>query len=217
MKQLIIFSGLGADHTVFSKLHFGGFEVHHVAWIEPEKGEALRDYMGRMSIPETKEDAVVIGLSFGGVLAMELAIMRNLKKVILLSSVYSQNYLPGYLQMIKIFKMNHWVPLKWVRRPTKMAYWFFGVERAEDKNLLRQLIGRTGENYFIWATDCIMNYKGNNLSNTQIVHIHGDNDRVLPLGKMKCDYVIKGGGHFVVLTHYQQVQQILNNILEINN
>lgn len=217
MRQLIIFSGLGADHTVFSKLHFSGFEVHHVAWIEPMKGEALRDYMGRMNIPETGNDTVVMGLSFGGVLAMELAVMRNLEKVILLSSVYSQNYLPRYLQMIRILKINHWFPLKLVRRPTQMAYWFFGLENAEDKNLLKHLIGRTGENYFIWATDCIMNYQGNHLDPGKIIHIHGDNDRVLPLGKMKCDYVIKGGGHFIVLTHYREMQQILDTILEIKN
>lgn len=214
MGQLIIFSGLGADHTVFSKLSFTGWEVHHIPWITPLKEEPLKNYISRMSIPEIKENAVVMGLSFGGLLAMELAEMKGIKKVILLSSLYSRNYLPMYLKMVHLLKMNHWFPLKIARRPTKLAYWFFGLSDPNDKAILKQLIGRTPEDYFIWATDCIFNYKGSNIKEG-IVHIHGDNDRVLPMGSMHCDFVIKNGGHFIVLTHYKEVQKILENILSV--
>ena len=67
--------------------------------------------------------------------------------------------------------------------------------------------------YFRWASNQILNYKKIE-KNINFVHIHGDNDKVLPIRNMKCKYVIKGGGHFALLNKWEQVQEMLN--IELN-
>ena len=41
MKKIFIFSGLGADKRVFSKLNLEEFEVIHIEWLPSIKNESL--------------------------------------------------------------------------------------------------------------------------------------------------------------------------------
>jgi hypothetical protein len=48
----------------------------------------------------------------------------------------------------------------------------------------------------------------------QIIHIHGLADRLLTPKKIKADYWIKDGGHFMVWNKADEVSSILNNLLK---
>jgi uncharacterized Rossmann fold enzyme len=54
----------------------------------------------------------------------------------------------------------------------------------------------------------IVNWK-RSCYNSEIVHIHGDNDRTIPIKNVKADYVIKNGSHMMVLTQYGNVNKVL--------
>jgi hypothetical protein len=47
-----------------------------------------------------------------------------------------------------------------------------------------------------------------------LISVHGDSDYLFPLGDRKIDYVIKGGGHPMLLTHAVAVNQVLDKIFE---
>jgi hypothetical protein len=72
---LYFISGLGADKRIFEKLQFSNsFKLVFIDWIVPVKNEPLRDYATRLSHTiNTSEPFVIIGLSFGGMIATELS------------------------------------------------------------------------------------------------------------------------------------------------
>ncbi|SDF62642.1 Thioesterase domain-containing protein [Pedobacter terrae] len=68
-------SGLGADQRIFSRLKLSEkISIIHVEWINPNKNETLEVYAERLSrIIDTSKPFALVGVSFGGMIAVELA------------------------------------------------------------------------------------------------------------------------------------------------
>ena len=67
-------SGLGADERVFQFLDLPGIEKKFIRWIEPGKNESIHSYSLRLIDQiQQNEDLVLVGISFGGMVAQEIA------------------------------------------------------------------------------------------------------------------------------------------------
>ena len=55
------------------------------------------------------------------------------------------------------------------------------------------------------------------MSASKIIHIHGNNDRTIPLKNVKCDHVIDRGSHMMTLTKGNEISRLLNEILKKNS
>lgn len=86
MNKIYVFSGLGVDKRVYDNIDFGTLDVEFIDWIEPLKNESLESYAFRISKKITEENPILIGLSFGGMLAAEISKIINVKKIILIAS-----------------------------------------------------------------------------------------------------------------------------------
>ncbi|TAE48933.1 MAG: alpha/beta hydrolase, partial [Bacteroidetes bacterium] len=94
MKELIIFSGLGADERVFQRLDFSGFRTTYIKWIAPGHRETIEDYAKRLLGQIRAAKPIFIGLSFGGMMAMEVAKHMETEKVIVISSAKIYTEIP---------------------------------------------------------------------------------------------------------------------------
>src|SRR5436190_22473098 len=94
MKKIYFISGLGADKRVFSFLDLSFCEPIFIDWITPLKKESLESYALRLrqSIPEP--EPIIIGISFGGMLATEMAKADNRIKSIIIASNKTSDELP---------------------------------------------------------------------------------------------------------------------------
>ena len=77
-------SGLGVDKRVFDNINFGKLDLEFIDWIEPTKKESLQDYSSRISKKVTSENPILIGLSFGGIVAVEISKIIKTKKIMTL-------------------------------------------------------------------------------------------------------------------------------------
>ena len=91
---IYIISGLGADKRMFQNFSFEGFEVVHIDWILPLDNETLQNYALRISENISDENSILIGLSFGGILSVEISKIKKFKKVFLLSSAKTKFEIP---------------------------------------------------------------------------------------------------------------------------
>lgn len=67
---IYIISGLGADKRMFQNFSFESYNVIHIDWILPLENETLQNYALRISENIKDENAILIGLSFGGILSV---------------------------------------------------------------------------------------------------------------------------------------------------
>jgi pimeloyl-ACP methyl ester carboxylesterase len=96
MKKIYLFPGLGADERVFVNLDLSGFEPVFIQWIQPLKNETIEAYALRLTEQIPDENPSLIGVSFGGMIAVEVAKHIPAEKVILISSAKNGNEIPGY-------------------------------------------------------------------------------------------------------------------------
>ncbi|MHA7610496.1 alpha/beta hydrolase [Elizabethkingia meningoseptica] len=213
LNKIYIFSGLGVDKRVFDKIDFGNLNVEFVDWIIPVKNETLKDYAKRISLSLTAENPSLIGLSFGGILAVEISKLLKYEKVILIASAKSKNELPWIYQMSGKIKINKLLPVSVFKLHNFITDWFFGVEKASEKQMLKNILKDTNSVFLKWAINEIVNWK-NMVVPENCIHIHGNKDRVIPLKNIKADYILEGGGHFMTVNKSKEIEIIIREICE---
>lgn len=215
MERIYVISGLGADHTVFQKLDLPGFELVHIKWVKPEKADTLNLYAQRLIAQIKDENPIVMGLSLGGMLALEIADLVPTKLIISLSSIIGYNELPWYLKLAGRLRLQKILPIHVLTKANRLNYWLFGVKKTDDKKVLDDVILNMDKAFLYWALNAIVNWRNPNLP-SQITRIHGDNDLVLPAkGIESYDYLVKGGTHLMVLDKSEEVSHLLMRTLKL--
>lgn len=215
MKQCVYFiSGLGADERVFSKLHLPNCKVIHLSWFDPERGETMESYAQKMSKKIVEEDAIVIGLSMGGMIAIEIAKIKKLKKVILISSCKTRKEFPVYIRLAAALR----IPKLFIRPSLNLGKAIFcrliGAKSKDDISLVKNLLEDASPNFVLWAVRTLPFWK-NEIIPPNVYHIHGTKDYVLPFKYIKCDYAIKGGGHIMVYNRAEECERIIGQVSKI--
>ena len=210
MKELFLISGLGADKRVFDFLDLSGHNIHYVNWITPLPRESMAAYATRLLPQITSDKPVLIGVSFGGMIALEISKLISVEKVILISSAKSPNAIPSYFRIIPKLRLEKWVRPASLKKPNEIFFWLFGVTAKEHKALLASIMKDTDEIFLTWAMDTVTRWE-NHTSPNYVVQIHGTKDRILNV--QNADYLVIGGGHLMVVTQAKEVSLILKTIL----
>lgn len=213
-KHLYLISGLGADHRVFQHLRFpGGYEVHFLPWISPQPQEPISSYAARMAAGITADGPVTLaGLSFGGIMSVEIAKLRPIHQTILFSSIKHTSEKPAYFNWIKRLQLTKLPDFIIFQNRTRIVEYYMDVHTWEEKQLLRDYLSRTDYAYSRWAFDAILNWE-NEYRPPNLVHIHGDKDHPFPVKYLQPTHVIRGAGHFMVYNRAAEVNQILSEVL----
>lgn len=212
MSHIYCISGFGADERVFSKLDFKHHIFHYIPWLEPQQKEDIEHYARRMSKKIHHDSPVLVGLSFGGIISIEIAKIINTSKVILISSVKSFHEIPLWMRLSAKLKLDKLVPLKSFALIEPIENYNLGIENQDELKLVKEYRKNIGQHYTNWATHQIINWK-NEWKPANLFHIHGSKDHIFPLKRIKADYVIKDGGHFMIMNRAEKVNEIIIKIL----
>src|SRR5688500_16092006 len=165
-------SGLGADKRVFQYLKLN-YELIPLDWIEPEPDEKLKVYASRLAEKmDTSGDFILVGVSFGGLIAIEISKIHKPALVILISSVETNSELRKMYRMIGRTGLIKWIPATFFKPPAKVAEWVFG---AENKKLLKEIINDTDVLFAKWAVEKLITWR-NTTKGDNCVRIHGNKD-----------------------------------------
>ncbi|SHL66454.1 alpha/beta fold hydrolase [Hymenobacter psychrotolerans] len=203
--------GLGADERVFRNilpLLHGPAQVLH--WLTPAPDETLPQYVARMAeaIP-TAQPCLLVGVSFGGVVALEICRIRPLARAILVSSVPDASCLPPLLRLIRGSRAYRLFPPQWLKLFPRAGQWYFGVKEKEYP-LFKEILRDMEPRYTRWAIHRLLHWDSTNVGRG--IQILGTHDRVFPPGPTPVDYLIRGGGHFMIISHAQEIADILNRL-----
>ncbi len=211
-KEIYIFSGLGVDERIFQRLDFSDFKATFIEWIVPQRNETIEHYATRLmeQIPTSKP--TLIGLSFGGMMAIEVAKQIDTEKIILISSVKTWKELPFYYRLAGKLRIHKLVPTRLFKRSNFFTYWLFDARSSFDKKLLKQILYDTNPIFIKWAIDKVVCWKNQTIIKN-IFHIHGARDWVLPLRFVTCDKIIKSGGHLMTLNRAEEMNEVLHEEL----
>lgn len=214
LKPIYFVSGLGADERIFQWLRYDGFRPVHIQWVPPERGEAIETYAKRLTEQIEEENPVIVGLSFGGMIAIEIAKQMPTKKVVLLSSVKKTAEVPFYFKLFRALPLHRIVPFKSLLWAVYwLAYWLFGPENADEKKLLKTILQETDPHFLKWALHKVVVWKNQEVPEN-LVHIHGRRDRIFPFRFITADYTIDDSGHLLVMSRAEKVSTLLEGLIQ---
>lgn len=207
-------SGLGADERVFHKLVLPrACKVHHIKWPNHSEDDTIISYSLKIaSLIDTSAEYSIIGLSFGGMIAAELAKTLQPKHTLIISSVTTKKEIPFILRLCGYLKLNTLVPPSTMNKVYPFTNWFTGLKDKTDRLLIRDVIHDTDPHFLKWAITKILNWQNTNRPGN-IFHLHGSNDKLFPARLVKADKLIDGGGHFMILSHAEAISTIIKEQL----
>lgn len=211
-KKIYIFSGLGADERVFQPLDFSDFSPTFIKWTVPKDSETIEQYASRLLDQITTAKPTLIGLSFGGLIAVEVAKQIDTEKVILIASAKTKKEIPFYYRLAGQLGLHKLMPTGLLKSSNFITNWFFGTSSTFDKQLLKQILIDTDPTFLKWAIDKVARWT-NQIQIKNIFHIHGTSDKILPFKFVNCNSIVKNGGHLMTINKADELNNILRQQL----
>lgn len=213
-KIVYLLKGVGCTDDVFKYLHFDEqFKPIIIQWEKPLINESIEDYALRL-IPQIKDsEPLFIGLSFGGIIANELAEHFESAKVILISSIKNKSELPliaylgKYKYLLKLFSAKN------IKRYSFIQHLALGTLKSQFKPMAEAMIQNTDEEFNDWAIASATNWN-KTTSPKHVIHIHGTDDILFPISKIANPIKVQGGSHFMIVEKSEQVSNHIKYALK---
>ncbi|HUR12560.1 MAG TPA: hypothetical protein VM012_14390 [Flavitalea sp.] len=218
MKHVYCISGLGADERIFAGVSVAGAQLHFINWMQPREKEDIHSYASRLCGQITTQNPVLLGVSFGGMMAIEMAKQIPCSKVVLISSVKTKDEVPTWMKSCGRYRLDNILPsqslssyriLKLIR---PLQNYFLGVTSSEEKKIANEYRDNVDPVYLKWAINQVLNWK-NEWVPPDVVHLHGEKDHIFPIKKIKSPQVIRSGGHFMIMNRHEQISELLARAL----
>ncbi len=222
--RIILFPGLGGDPRMFAqqKRVFGD-DLVCPAWLTPDAGESFDDYTRRWAKllePEAGDDRALFlgGVSFGGMVAMQMARHMNPAAVILIGSCRSRAAKPPRWQMAR--RIGDMIPPRLFGRRVlaAAALWVAVLDRLDDEHraLLMTMAADSEPKLIRWSGHACADWgfdSGDHPDFPPIHQIHGRHDAIIPLYQGDPDTVIPDGRHLIHFSHRQTVNRFILDVV----
>jgi hypothetical protein len=206
--------GLAAGSEIFRNIKLPKkYEIHILEWLIPEKNESLQAYAKRMAFCIKEKDAILIGVSFGGVVVQEMNDFLKLKKLIIISSVKTRSELPRRMKLASFTKAYKLIPTSLVLSVEDLTKFSIGPKTKKRLSLYQQYLHVRDKQYLDWALEKMITWDQKEKIEG-IIHIHGENDMVFPIKYIDGCTVIKGGTHIMILNKGRKISDKLLEIFE---
>lgn len=213
--NIYLLPGLAADARMYSP-QLNAFStavaLNHLPF---NKGETLSDYAQKF-IPfiDQTQPFVLVGSSMGGMVAIELTRYVKPQKLILLASVKNRKEFPLFICSMRYLKLHRLVSGNLIKTFTqKVAKRLNNGRDKEITNLLIDMVLATHPKFIEHAMEAIVHWQPPQILPAETYHIHGSNDRLFPVHRIRNAIVVNGGAHVLNLPHSKEINQLLHKII----
>lgn len=214
--KIYLFPGQGSDHRIFSKLEIdtSKFELFCIEYGVPSKGETMRSFALRQAEKiDTTSEFILLGVSMGGMMCVEIAHHLNPIKTIVISSAKTNHELPRKYTAQKKLGFYKWFPSRCIKKGALILQPLVEPDRRKEKKTFVSMLKMKPAIYFKRTVALIINWERQAIE-VEINHIHGTEDGTIPIKNVCADYVLSHGSHMMTLTQAKEVSLMINTIIE---
>jgi pimeloyl-ACP methyl ester carboxylesterase len=210
---IILLPGMGADERLFRHQRVAFPSLITPTWIKPGGQEPLSDYARRLARHvDPGEPCFVGGTSFGGIVALEMAVSLRVEACFLIASVRTSRELPWHYRALR--PLAQLGPDRLGRAAAWCSRWFAPCLPSGTNGRLKRL-AEPRSTFLRWASWAVLNWRPSpQVLQVSVYQIHGSADRTLPFRSTRPDVVVTGGGHLLPLTHSEAVNDFLRSRID---
>ena len=217
MNKLCFISGLGADEKAFSNLPDFGIPKVDVKWIPNEHNESLYNYAQRLiSKYRINQGDIIIGLSFGGLLAQQMAEILGSRYVILISSFRTREDLKFLFRQGLRLHLHKLIPELKSDFIGSLVANYLNSGSQISRPIIEEMVKETDMKLMKWSIEKIFELKSELAQDVVKFNLIGSNDRIVKFWHNETTYEISGGSHFMVFEEADAVSRIIQNVI-LNN
>lgn len=213
--NIYFFPGQGSDRHIFDSLKIDtNYRTIIVEYGSPSKHQGMNAFAKQLSRQiDTTQEFILVGVSLGGMICVELNEILNPHKTIIISSVKNRNELPFRYKFQKTIPIYRLLPGSILLTGAKILQPIVEPDRNKNKKTFKSMLRKKKPSYIKRTIDLII--KWDRTENTKpIYHIHGNKDHTLPIKKLKSvTNIVENGSHMMTLTRANDISAILNSIL----
>ena len=215
MSKIFFIPGLGANEMVFDNIGDLPLDKVNVKWLDNEGDEHINSYAQKLiNIYKISKNDTVAGLSFGGILAQEIARILELEKVILISSFRDNTDLRSVYRFGLKTGLYRLAPNFRIPVIDEIIAYNLNSENQDSKPILKKMLEQTNYELLKWSLQKIAELPKRPDDNFTIHNIIGNNDKILKTWHNDHTTIIEGGSHFMVYEKAEEVTHVISNILK---
>ena len=205
MSKIYLIAGLGADTRVYNNINLHEHDV-----TSDSLGTYAQKIIHQYNIIN---NSIIIGNSLGGMIAVEIAKLISVKKVILISSIKTGNEAPWYFSLFRALPIYKLIPGKWFTSLGFLIKPLFGHMSKEDAWLFSDMLKNTSPVFVKWAMGAVLHWK-NEIVLPNLYHITGDKDLIFSYKRIHDASIVDGGTHIMIFDKAKEINKLLKRILE---
>ena len=220
MSSYKLISGLGADRRAFSRLgSFTSRDMDYVDWIRCNDNDSLHTYCLRLIDKYSIEPSdILVGLSFGGMVAIEIARILGTKHVILISSLRDRADVKTFYATLLKLRLYRLIPNVRVAFMYPFIRIFLNVSSEEGQRIMDSMIQNHDLRFTKWAFARIAESKFEGITGTTIYNIIGTRDNLIKPWTNENTVAIESAGHFMIFENHIRITEALRRFdTQINN
>lgn len=203
--NLYLIPGMGADHRLFSKLDLQPHTVHLLDWVPAGDEMTISDYASLMlDRVKTENDNVFIGVSMGGIVALEMAKISRPRAVVLISAPAASREFSNLLKWGRHLHIDKWISARMLKKLSAVFEVAMQFQSREGKILFREMLKSCDEDFLKWSIGAVLNWESVEKPK-KFIQLVGDKDIVFPLWKMNAPVVVPNAGHLAVFESAENV------------
>jgi pimeloyl-ACP methyl ester carboxylesterase len=208
--------GLAAGKEIFRNIRLpeDRFEVHVLEWMIPEPRESLADYASRMAARIRHNRAVLVGVSFGGVMVQEMSAFLSLRALIIISSVKTRYEMPRRLQYARTTGAYRLVPTSTLLSAEDLTRFAIGPRTRKRLTIYQEYLSVRDKTYLDWAIKQMVCWRRSEQL-PGVIHIHGDQDVIFPIKRIRQPVeIVEGGTHVMIINKGKRISELLRTLIE---
>jgi pimeloyl-ACP methyl ester carboxylesterase len=220
--RLVLFSGIGVDARLVAQQAAIDAQVEVPRWMTPIDGESLAQYAQRFAQQiDPAPPLFVGGVSFGGMVAQEVARHIPVQGLVLLATCRSWRGVPIPYRLAGRLAVHAplWPVALAIRAATRLKS-VMGLtpsearRRGDTLEWFDAMLADTDPAFLRWAGAALATWPGAGPLRVPHVHLHGGHDLVLPARYTSPTHLIPHAGHLINVTHAQYVNAVVEEFLK---
>lgn len=213
---IYLLPGMGLDRQLFALQRTRFPQVIVPEWLKPETRESVAQYSRRMALSLNESGPCLLGgMSFGGLVALEMAQHLDARACVLISSLKSPQEMPLWA---RIAGPAAWLlPQNADRWVSCLGHWglrILGPVSPPSVRAFLKHLSKTRSPMLKWACEATIRWQGTAATPCPIYQIHGDADPIFPRRWLTPDRLVRGGGHVLPLTHPFVVNEFIQDVVD---
>ena len=206
-RKLILLNGMTPGGRVFKRLLPLIDHYQLVEWIDPGEDRSISEYAERLqNFLGNVGDCDILGVSFGGIVAQELAPLIGAKNCFIVSSIADAKELNSLHKLLG--KLPYHLNENFLSLAGSSSGLIANIGSAPSIRFTN-FVGEEGQ-WFRWATSAVLGWTPKRDHSIRYIRIHGDVDETFKKGHLYSDHVIKGATHVLALTHAEKLAEVLS-------